>query len=129
MDPRIPDECTGIAEGLPEDSVKKAVSAAYGKRLLVVSKRPLIVFFMGENRDHVILPYTYCNCRDYMVNVLSRGIRGYCYHMLAYCIGYNRGLLRDYIIDDKVLLSSMIREIIKYNRSASLRKILSLGKK
>ena len=50
-------------------------------RLIVVWERPLILVFMGDHGDHVLVDSNYCSCESFYFSLL-RGTPG-CYHVRA----------------------------------------------
>jgi predicted nucleic acid-binding Zn finger protein len=121
----LPERCRGLAVSMPENSVKKAVVSALSRRLYLIHRDPEIYFFLGEERDHILLKSRFCNCMDFLLNVVIRRKRVSCYHLLALCISLEKGSLVEHIVGDKVLLMRIIREVVIEGRSRLMRKILS----
>jgi predicted nucleic acid-binding Zn finger protein len=121
----LPEECRGLAISMPDNSLKKAVSSALSRRIHLIHKEPEIYFFLGEERDHILLREKFCNCMDFLLNVVIRKKRVSCYHLLALCISLEKGYIVERVVEDKVLLMRVIREVIIDGKSRLMRKILS----
>ncbi len=117
--------------------VKKAISSGFSYSLdkareLVRRKRILrlvhgnryIFIVLGFSGDYVAIPGIFCSCKDYELNVVLRGNRPSCYHLLAIDIALRENAVRDVHVDDINLFRSIIYECIYSGRSEILRKIL-----
>ncbi len=124
----IPVDCRRMVEGLPSSSIKKALASARSGRLFLIWKRPEIMIFVGEERDHLLVPPVFCDCMDYLMNVVMKRQRKYCYHMLSACIAEKEGLLREKVVSDTISVARTIIEIIEYGKALSFRKHLSIPK-
>ncbi|MGC9115368.1 MAG: hypothetical protein ACP5HH_05135 [Fervidicoccaceae archaeon] len=120
------DECSDISEGLGEKSREKAKKAAKEGRVVLVYKEPEIAFFLGTDGDYVVVPYTYCSCKDFSLNVIARKRRKACYHMLSYCLSKSMGTLVEHQVRDRVELTSFVRETLLGGRAEGLRKLINI---
>ena len=121
----LPKKCMRLTISMPDNSVRKAISSALSQRVYLIHKEPEIYFFLGEERDHILLQETFCNCMDFLLNVVIRRKRVSCYHLLALCISLEKGYIVEHIVEDKILLMRIIREVIINGKSKLMRKILS----
>lgn len=120
----IPSTCSNYMEGLSEKSILKAQKSAREKRIILISRDPKIAIFMSSGEDHIIVPYVFCSCKDFSLNVIIKKKRKYCYHMLSYCIAEVMSSIREQIVGDSLELTSIITEIAVNKRSERLRKML-----
>ena len=124
----IPEKCFEIANELPINSVKKAVSAAASKKVYKINDNPPIHLFLGEERDHILLPYTFCNCMDFLLNSIIRRKKEYCYHLLSYCIQNEKEGIKKIDLNNKYSLIRIIKEVVEKGKSPLIRKVLSESK-
>ncbi len=105
----------------------KAKEAIYSKRIIqIVSRKGEEYFwiFRGRNRDYIIIPGYSCTCKDFIIRVISENNRRPCYHMIAQKVAEEeRKYIRLYIEDDS-LIDDILLEILWYEYSPTLRRIL-----
>ena len=86
-----------------ESQFKKAVAAAFGGSVKKHSFLPSgrhVYTVVGSNADEFIDPErSFCSCESYYYGVLSTKAK-YCYHILAYKIADEAGLVREVRLDD-----------------------------
>lgn len=121
------DECSELAHGLSKRSIEKAKAAANRGRIFVVWENPTIAIFLGKNEDYAVLPPFYCSCKDFSLNVIARGKRRACYHILSYCLSRSAGNLSIMKASDSIELISMIRDVIATGRAEKLRKLINIS--
>ncbi len=85
---------------------------------------PHVWFYVGPRGDYVIVPKTYCSCKDFVINVMSRKKKRVCRHLIIQFIGSRKGLYRVVDIRDLETFSKIIHEILDINISPTLRKLL-----
>ena len=71
---------------------RKALEAASTVRM-VKAETPLgtLWFCIGPSSTHYIIPYVYCTCRDYNVNVIHRRLGRPCYHLILQVVSEVQG--------------------------------------
>ncbi len=105
----------------------KAKEAIYSERIIhVISRRGKEYFwiFRGKNRDYVIVPEYSCTCKDFIIHVVSENTRRPCYHLVAQKIAEEEGKYVKLHIDEDSLIDDILLEILWYNYSPTLRRIL-----
>lgn len=104
---------------------EKIKSAIFEKRLVRITyKGSKFWFFKGKERDYVIIPCTFCSCPDFQFNVLLRGTKEICYHLLAQRIAEERNIFTDLEVDSLDVINLITEEILQKNYSRLLRKLL-----
>ena len=103
---------------------EKVVEALRNKRFVCLhsTSNTEICIFRGQQRDYVVIPCRWCTCNDFIINVLSRGIKQVCYHIAGFVIAMQEGK----IIDIDVNLQELTRilyEIAFYGISITLRRM------
>lgn len=108
---------------------EKALDALKENRLLrlycrssgtVVSE--LYVFF-GKNRCYIMLPRTFCSCKDFEIGVIMRRSKGSCYHLIALELAISQGRLRSEEVNCD-LIEAVALEILLQDDSPTLRRLL-----
>lgn len=122
----------------PEDigkAIEKALSEGYkhpklaeaitGTRFIKVNVdgKTLIWIFMGRREDHIIIPRTYCSCKDFIIHVLSQRRKLFCYHLVGQVIAEREKKYREVNVDLKTC-SIIVDEILDKGISVTLRRIL-----
>jgi predicted nucleic acid-binding Zn finger protein len=85
---------------------------------------PPIWFYVAPNRDYIIVPETYCSCKDFIINVMSRKNREVCRHLVIQYLGGLKKIYREVLIPDMESYTRIIYEILDINISPTLRKLL-----
>lgn len=85
-------------------------------------------FYIGERYDHIIVPHTYCSCRDFLIRVMSRKQSLACKHLLMQRIAELKGKYRIVEMGSEEYLR-IIYEIVRINISPTLRKLLYTSRK
>ena len=85
---------------------------------------PPVWFYVSPRRDHLIVPRTYCSCKDFIINVMSRKKKQVCRHLIIQYIGNIKKMYRTIIIPDLDTFLKIINEILDINISPTLRKLL-----
>ncbi len=102
----------------------KLASALAERRLVRLSADPELWVFMGRSRDYLIIPRTYCSCRDFLVNVVGRGRPRPCYHLVAQAKANETGIYRDLVGLDWRSVWVIVLEILDRGVSRALRRAL-----
>ncbi len=79
---------------VPDRLRRHVAAAAYSGRFIVLSWRHLILAYMGETGDHVLVDSHYCSCEGFTVRTTRRGVAG-CSHVYAARIALGEGRYRD----------------------------------
>lgn len=124
---RSEDRCAELSEGLGNKSKDKAERAAREGKIVLISEDPEIAIFLGSDGDYVIIPYTYCSCKDFSLNVVTRKKRKACYHLFSFCLSKARGTFLKLPVSDPVELTSLIRETLMNTRAEGLRKLINIS--
>lgn len=109
---------------LPE----KAVAAVMEKRLMkLYCKRgeditELHVFY-GKERSYIMIPGLFCGCKDFELNVVLRGHRGACYHLVSLELARSQNELKALEVSCETLRDVAL-ELLLGEDSSTLRKIV-----
>jgi len=113
-------------EGIKDLSgLSEKVSEALHERRVVrlVGNDVHLWVFNGRERDYVLIPKVYCSCKDFEFNVIMRGVRRSCYHLVTQYLAELTNNFRELGVNSETLYS-VLNEIIYYERSLTLRKLL-----
>lgn len=116
-------ENTILSKNIPP----KAREAIYSERIIhITSRRGKEYFwiFRGKNRDYIIIPDYSCTCKDFIIHVISGNTRRPCYHLIAQKIAEEEGRYIELHIDEDSLIDDILLEILWYDYSPTLRRIL-----
>ena len=72
-----------------DDRYRRALEAVAGGRVRLYRFVPsgLVAWVVeGQRRDYLVIPLTYCDCEDFLLNVVLRAELDACYHILAQAI-------------------------------------------
>jgi len=94
------------------------------KVLIEGSSNPPVWVYVGSSRDYLIIPRTFCSCMDFIINVMSKGVKPYCKHIVAQYIVEEKGLYREVRVPNMEILIKIINEILDLNISSTLRRYL-----
>ena len=83
-----------------------------------------IWFYVGTRGDHIIVSKTYCSCKDFVINVMSRKKKPVCRHLIIQVVGSKKGLYRVVEIESLDLFYKIIHEISSIGLSPTLRRLL-----
>ncbi len=79
--------------------------------------------FNSKERDYLIIPKIYCGCMDFELNVIVRGSKKYCYHLITQRIAELRGMFKELQVTGE-LLEGILAEVLYVGRSNTLRRLL-----
>lgn len=79
--------------------------------------------YIGIKHDHIIIPRFFCTCKHFVIRVMMGKNTLSCTHLLAQKLAEETNSYRVAYMDRGSYLNT-IREIIKYGRSPTLRKVL-----
>ncbi len=100
------------------------MEAVRGRRVAAVNAGSLkLYFFRGRERDYLIVPGLYCSCRDFQFNVVLRGRRPSCYHLVVAEVLRREGRLRELKMGYEDIVNTVF-EILYEGRSSILRKLM-----
>ncbi len=80
-------------------------------------------FFNSKERDYLIVPKLYCSCMDFELNVITRGSKKYCYHIITQRCAEVSGMFKELLVDSETL-NDIVTEVVYVGRSNTLRKLL-----
>ncbi len=111
-----------IVEGYKHPKLTEAIA---GIRFveLIIEGTTLLWIFMGKSEDHIIIPRTYCSCKDFIIHVLSQKRKLFCYHLVAQVIAEKEGKYRRVNVDIDTC-SRIINEVLEKGFSTTLRRIV-----
>ena len=121
-----------VARACSEDVIKqfskhnKVIEAITSKRFIKFKTNNLATEYwgyLGKERDYILIPCLYCSCPDFIINVLSKRIRDFCYHLVALEIARKKHMYRELSINERDLII-VIFEIITRSFSPYLRKLI-----
>ncbi len=124
--------CWSILEqlsGIPKHdrTLREAESIAYSKRCVEIFTDSNPRFFIVKgSRDHVVIPFIYCSCPDFIIRSVCQNILHPCKHILACYIAEKLGI---YVrLDCSVRLARIIlEEVLEKGISVTLRRQLERG--
>jgi len=107
---------------------EKVIDAVMEKRLLkLYCKKGVdiveLYVFHGRDRSYILFPGMYCSCKNFELDVVVRGRRGSCYHLVALEIAKKQGKLKVFEVTCETL-KSIALELLLREDSALLRKIV-----
>lgn len=82
------------------DKVERHVFSPSGRYFYIVK---------GEEGDHIVLEEGFCSCIDYYLNVVIRGRRGACHHIISVIIAREFGKIREIEHKDQEFLGILRR--------------------
>jgi len=70
------------------DRIRKALKAVMERRVVkaVLTNDGNIWFYNGKDSTHLIIPFKYCSCMDFLMHTISKSITPACYHLIAQVI-------------------------------------------
>lgn len=101
----------------------KLASALKNRRLILISRNPELWVYMGRTRDYLVIPRTYCSCRDFLVNTVGRMKPRPCYHLVAQVLAEKNNLYRDLTWMQNAWI--VVEEILDHEFSRTLRKAVT----
>jgi len=112
------------------ESIARIRSSVVLKRFVKIIVRvndreydPGVWVYIGSRRDHIVIPKTYCSCKQFIIRVMSEKESPSCIHLLGQILAEERGLYR-VVVADLDSYVKIVNEVIDYSRSRVLRKIL-----
>lgn len=119
----------GVSEAANRgDLPDRVVEAVRQRRVVEVSDEggSRVYVFLGRSGDYLVVPGTFCSCRDFEFNVMFRWRRRACYHLVATELAIRRGLLRRLKVGRDTFLD-ILYEVVFNGRSRILRKLATLN--
>ncbi|MCD6301675.1 MAG: SWIM zinc finger family protein, partial [Staphylothermus sp.] len=86
--------------------LKKIVRVEIGDRIY------FIYFYVGERHDYIIIPFSYCSCKNFLIKVMNKKTKLTCKHLLMLKYALENNLFRTIRINNDKLLKNIISEII-----------------
>jgi predicted nucleic acid-binding Zn finger protein len=115
-----------LARATPKGGIDRVRAAAYSKRFVVLWRSPLILAYLGDHGDYVLVDHHYCSCEGFTRRITRDGLGG-CTHVFASRIALDEGWYRDVSQSmDPVLLSRIVWEALTGSIAFSLRRLLAL---
>jgi len=104
---------------------EKIREALHDRRVIKLSSDEVVIWvFYGKERDYLIIPKIYCSCMDFELNVIFRGVKKSCYHIVTQHVAEGSGFFRNLRVSNE-LINDILVEILYIGRSSTLRKILT----
>lgn len=99
---------------LDEDTYLKALRAVKRKRVVKFKFIPSELVLWGvyserRERVYIVIPDLYCSCTGFLMNVIMKRRKEYCYHMVAQKIAEKTGVYGEEILSDEEYLSFLGR--------------------
>lgn len=121
---------------LPEHSIEKTLLSRVQLKKIIKLKVVIggkevnlpFYFYVGERRDHVVVPYVYCSCKNFTIRVMSKKEKPSCKHLIMVRLALEKSVYRELLIEDLTLLRKIVKEIIEIGLSPTLRKLLYISK-
>ncbi|MEM1834480.1 MAG: metal-binding protein [Thermosphaera sp.] len=115
-----------IAPDSPE--AREIISEVYEKRFVKISctlgERTVDVWvYMGPRSDYLIVPRSFCSCKDFMIRVASTRKTLACKHLVGVELALRLGKKRDLALDADTCVKIAF-EVLEKNLSPTLRKAL-----
>lgn len=120
---RVGSYTSSLAENPPE----RAIDAVAERRLMKLFCRKgadtveLYVFY-GKDRSYILVPGMFCSCKDFELNVILRGVKGACYHLVSLEMARARNVLRVHEVGCETL-KTVALELLLGDDSPTLRKV------
>lgn len=123
-----------VADSVMKASInppEKALEALRERRLVRLFCRrggelaELYVFY-GKDRNYIMIPRTFCSCKDFELNVVSRRLRATCYHLVSLELAISQNKVRVMEVDCDTL-ENIFLELLLGEYSITLKRILQTG--
>lgn len=106
----------------PSPRVREALKKR--RVIMVRSGEKSLYLFKSRGRDYILIPGIACSCRDFEINVVFRGVRGACYHLVAAELALKEGGVRVLDVDEEAF-ERIFDEVLYEGKSLTLRKELA----
>ncbi|HIQ03820.1 MAG TPA: hypothetical protein EYH40_05330 [Desulfurococcales archaeon] len=105
------------------ERVKKALKAVSEKRVVrvILPSNTDIWFFNGKDSTHLIIPFKYCSCMDFLIHTVTKFTTPACYHLIAQAIAKALNNYRTLRLNEGEVIS-IINEINMRNLSITLKR-------
>lgn len=105
------------------ERVKKALKAVSEKRIIrvILPSNTDIWLFNGKDSTHLIIPFKYCSCMDFLIHTVTKSITPACYHLIAQAIAKALNNYRTLKLSEEEVIS-IINEINMRNLSITLKR-------
>ncbi len=135
----VPGRCSGSSDpryktawelktGVPQETlIPRIKTAAYSKRFIILNRSPLILAYLGEHGDYILVDHHYCSCEGFIRRTTREGIEG-CSHTYASRIALEKGWYRD--ASTRItpeLLARIVWETLTGGVAYTLRRLLALS--
>lgn len=103
----------GFVKELPRKSIRKLLDVVYRRKVEKHIFLPSGFYFYivrGKEGAYIVLDRNYCSCMDFLLSVIMREERRFCYHIAAVMVAEDMSLIRtvDHRDDE---LEVVLREI------------------
>ena len=116
-----------LARGTPTGDPERIRAAAYSKRFVVLWGSPLIMAYLGEHGDYILVDHHYCSCEGFTRRITREGLGG-CTHVFASRIALEEGRVRDLSPSmNPGLLARIVWEALTGGVAFTLRRLLALA--
>jgi predicted nucleic acid-binding Zn finger protein len=79
--------------------------------------------YAGRERDHVLVPYMYCSCMDFLIRTIFTKTRTHCKHQLGLLVAMKRKMYRSLSVTIEELYT-IVNEVLEKGFSPTLRRKL-----
>ncbi|MCC6010835.1 MAG: metal-binding protein [Desulfurococcaceae archaeon] len=79
--------------------------------------------YAGRERDHILVPYVYCSCMDFIIRTIFTRTRTHCKHQLGLLVAIKRKMYRTLSVTLEELYV-IVNEILEKGFSPTLRRKL-----
>ena len=110
---------------VPEALLDRVKSIAYSKRFIILWRDPLIIAYLGEHGDHILVDHHYCSCEGFTRRTTRMGVEG-CSHIYASRIALGENWYRDLSQNmTPQVLARIVWEALTGSISYTLRRMLA----
>ncbi len=112
-----------IERSLRNPSLKVREALRKRRVILLRSMKKSLYLFKSRERDYILIPRIVCSCRDFEINIVFRGMRRACYHLIAAELAMREGHIRILDVDEETF-DRIFAEVLYEGKSLTLRKML-----
>ena len=93
----IPVKYNFLRKELPRRSIKKLLDVIYRERVekhVFLPSGFSFYIVKGKEGEYIVFDKNYCSCIDFLLNVIMREERRFCYHIAAVMVAEDMNLVR-----------------------------------
>ncbi|MGB9630768.1 MAG: hypothetical protein ACP5KE_00485 [Candidatus Methanodesulfokora sp.] len=110
----IPVKYSFLRKELPKRSIKKLLDVVYRggvERHVFLPSGFSFYIVRGKEGDYIVFDRNYCSCIDFLLSVIVREERRFCYHIAAVMVAEDMNLIRTINHSDDEL-ETVLKEVI-----------------